>query len=103
MLVTGQSVADFVGQGDTPEVVALAGRHVLVVTELARSYTRGNGFAGDEPNTDVAAAITTAAARLLTNPSQVPYDVGSVSYRGGFNGWTLTELAVLNRYRVRAQ
>ena len=61
------------------------------------------GFAGDEPNTDVAAAITTAAARLLTNPSQVPYDVGSVSYRGGFNGWTLTERLVLNRYRIKAQ
>lgn len=56
-----------------------------------------------EPNDELAAVITTAAARLLANPEQVDSGVGSTWTRGSFQGWTLAELFVLNRYRVRAQ
>ncbi len=83
-------------QGDPVNVVA-------VVTALAKAYTRGRGFTVGGPNADVAAVITTAAVRLLANPEQLPNDVGSVSLRGGFDGWTLAEQFALNRYRVRAQ
>lgn len=102
MAVTGQQVADFLGQGGDTTLVALAGQHATIITALARSYTRDQGFAGSEPADDIAAVITTATARLVANPEQIPTDIGSVSIRGGFTGWTLAELFVLNRYRKRA-
>lgn len=80
---------------------------ISVVTVLAKAYTRGNGFDGAEPNEDIAAAITTAAARLAANGAQVrraleggPF---TMDLRSAFDGWTTAELATLNRYRVRAQ
>ncbi|MDQ3325497.1 MAG: hypothetical protein M3529_07195 [Actinomycetota bacterium] len=100
----GQQVADFLGQGGDPSTVALATEHVGIVTAMVRGYTRGNGFdpvAGD-PADDLAAVIVTATARLLANPEQLAHDVGAVSFRGGFTGWSLAETFVLNRYRRRA-
>ena len=77
-----------------------------IVTVLAKSYTRGRGFDGNEPNEEIAAVIVTASARLAANPAQLsstnttgPFSQNVV---GGFNGWTLAEQYVLNRYRVRA-
>lgn len=105
--VTGATVAAFLGRGDDQKVVALAGQHAAIVTAMARAYTRDRGFTGDEPGEDVAAVITTATARLVANPQQIPTDQAAGSYsqslRGSFNGWTLAELAVLNRYRKRAE
>lgn len=103
MAVTGQQVADFLGQGDDDQLVALADQHVQIVTAMARSYTRDRGFVGAAPAEDIAAVIVTASARLVANPEQLATDVGAVSMRGGFAGWSLAELFVLNRYRVRAQ
>ncbi|MGV9482303.1 hypothetical protein [Gordonia aichiensis] len=103
MAVTGQTVAAFLGQGDDTTLVALAGQHVTIVTAMARAYTRDNGFAGNEPADDIAAVITTATARLVANPEQINTTTGSVAVNGGFTGWTLAELFVLNRYRKRAQ
>lgn len=80
---------------------------VELVTTLARSYTRGNGFDGNEPNAEIAAAITTAAVRLAANAVQLPNTLTkselTVEIRSGFDGWSVAELAVLNRYRVRAR
>lgn len=100
--VTGQTVADFIGVGDDADIVALAGQHAAIVTQMARSYTRGRGFTAGTPNAQIAAAITSATARLVANPEQLSTTVGSESVRGGFNGWTLPELYVLNRFRARA-
>lgn len=79
---------------------------IQVVTALASAYTRGQGFSAGEPNDDVRAAILSAAARLLRDPSQIVSSESmgpfSVSYRAGFDGWSVAELAALNRYRVRA-
>jgi hypothetical protein len=102
-MVTGATVASFLGRGDDPTLVALAEQHAVIVTAMARSYTRGQGFTGSEPADDIAAVITTATARLVANPEQLSTDVGSVSIRGGWQGWNVAELATLNRYRVRAQ
>lgn len=79
---------------------------IAQVTVMARAYTRGRGFDYGEPNDEIAAVITTASARLAANGRQtlgrekvddVEREVGS-----SFTGWTLAELAVLNRYRVTA-
>src|SRR5262245_33838521 len=79
---------------------------IPIVTTLAKSYTRGRGFDGNKPNDELAAVITTAAARLAANGQQGLWRkrVDDVEYecRSSFGGWTLAELAVLNRYRVRA-
>lgn len=99
----GEDVASFLGQGDVPATVALAGEHVPIVTAMARAYTRDNGFSGTDVSEDIAAVITTATARLVANPEQVHYAIGSARVSGGFTGWTLAETFVLNRYRKRAR
>lgn len=105
--LTGADVAAFMGQGDDAELVALADRHVAIVTELARAYTRGNGFDGageGDPLPDVAAVITMATARLVNNPEQnkrEQYEDYQVTPTA-FVGWSLVETLVLNRYRKRS-
>ena len=101
-MVTGQDVADFLGQGDDQSVVALAGQHLQIIKAMAQAYTRGNGFDEGHPNDEIAAVLVTATARLMANPDQTMYKVGSVSYQSHFRGWTLAETFVLNRYRSRA-
>lgn len=100
---TPADVAAFLGQSDDETVLALAGEHVAVITAMARAYTRNNGFGEvDECAADLAAVITTATARLIANPEQIRYSVGSTQMLGGFAGWTLAETFVLNRYRKRS-
>ena len=76
------------------------------MTTLARAYTRGQGFTGNAPNDEIAAVITTASARLAANGSQIRGSATAGVFvqdlRSSFEGWTLAELAVLNRYRKRA-
>lgn len=103
--VSGASLLAFVGQDAAdPELVALADQHLAAVTAMAKAYTRDRGFTADgTPKEDVAAVLMTATARLLDNPQQNQreaygdYQVTSTP----FVGWSLVELAVLNRYRVR--
>lgn len=100
--------ADVAALLDGAATEAVAQRAVDAVTLMARAYTRGEGFDQgtnhDEPNPEIAAAILTAACRLARNPGQLstsetmgPF---SVDVRGGFQGFTLAELAALDRYRV---
>lgn len=79
----------------------------IIITAMARAYTRGHGFDdGGEPNEEVAALITAAAARFRGNPRQVSMaqttGLFTLDMRTYFTGWTLAELFVLNRYRKRA-
>jgi len=100
---TGADVAAFLGQGDDTTLIALAGQHVTIITAMARAYVRGEGFTETGPADDIAAVITTATARLVTNPEQLEsLTIGSYATKGGFQGWTLAELFVLNRYRKKA-
>lgn len=99
-MVTGQDVADFLGQGDDEQFVALARQSVTIITAMARAYTRSNGFDDFGPNDEIAAVITAATARLVANPEQLRVTIGGVQ-TDGFQGWTLAELFVLNRYRTR--
>lgn len=100
--VTAQDVADFLGQGSDPSVVALAGEHLPIITAMARAYTRGVGFTDGAPNEEIAAVITTATARLMAHPTQLEQRIGETYTRQGFHGWTLGETFVLNRYRRTA-
>lgn len=104
-MVTGQDVADFLGQGTNAPLVASAEEHVAIITAMARSYTRGRGFdevTGD-PNEEIRAVITTATARLVANPQQLRHSVGDVTFNDSFRGWSLAETFVLNAHRVRAR
>lgn len=112
-------MAAFSAQGATyaGDLSAFMGREVserqaetviAIVSAQARGYTRGRGWdTNGEPYGDVRAVILTAAARLLTDTSQITSQRAmgpfSVSYRNGFDGWTVSELYVLNRYRQRAR
>ncbi|AYE94822.1 hypothetical protein C0J29_08540 [Mycobacterium paragordonae] len=100
---TASELGAFVGRElDGGQATAVLG----IVSAMAASYTRGQGYSDGEPNADVRAVILSASARLLADTSQIVSEeaVGpfSVSYRAGFDGWSVAELAVLNRYRVRA-
>lgn len=79
---------------------------VGIVTAMARAYTRGGGFAAGSPNEEIGAVILAAAARLLAHPRQVQMGevIGpmSVTHGRGFDGWTVAETYVLNRYRATA-
>lgn len=108
-LPTGQDVALFLGRGDDPAIVALAGHHVGHMTAIVRAYTRSRGFddAAAPPTVarDLAAVIVTATARLVSNPAgyreQSVAGVASVGFNE-FRGFNLAELAVLNGWRRRA-
>lgn len=104
MTPTGQDVADFLGQGDDPALVALAGEHVAVIAAMARAYTRGKGFdVLGQANEEIAAVITTATARLVANPEQLDTTIGGVRTGAGFTSFSLAETFVLNRYRKKAR
>lgn len=74
---------------------------------LIEGYTRGrhlDPFGNPRPGID--SVVLTVAARIAANPGQiVSRDTAGPFTRSrgeGFNGFTLAELAILNRYRKRA-
>lgn len=74
---------------------------------LIEGYTRGNhANKRGEYRQGISEVALTVAARIMANPGQVTKrdQAGQFSrHRGqGFQGFTLGELAVLNRYRKRA-
>lgn len=99
---SGQDVADFLGQGDNTELAAQAALHLPVIKAMAGAYTRGGGFTETGINKEIAAVIMTATVRLLANPEQIDYSVGGTRLGRGFQGWSLGETYVLNRYRKRS-
>ena len=93
--------------GAKGEGVAEQARLALdAVLALVAAYTRDNHMRGGVLRPGVESVVLQAAARLMSNPEQVQVreQIGPYSYfRGdGFNGFTLAELAVLDRYRKRA-
>lgn len=99
------SLVAFLNAKDDPEMIALAEAHLPIVTTFVKSYTRGQGFDQfGNPNKDMESVIITAGARLVVNPEQaIRVQIGDYSETPAvFNGFTLAELAVLNRYRRRS-
>ncbi|WP_241566479.1 hypothetical protein [Mycolicibacterium elephantis] len=100
-------MAAFLGKPGDAATIAQANQAITIVTAMASAYTRGEGFAGGEPSDDIAAVIFTAALRFLANKSQLEMSKAkgpfAVDYRSAFDGWSLAEQYVLNRYRKRAE
>jgi len=104
MAVEPDQVAAFLGKPDDAATLDTAEQAIPIVTVMVKAYVRGG--TDWEANEELEAVIVTAAARMVSNPGQLPTDVTagpfSQSIRGAFGGWTLAELFVLNRYRKRA-
>ncbi|GAS88899.1 hypothetical protein [Mycolicibacterium brisbanense] len=95
-------VGDGVGEISAEQATEILG----IITAIVKSATRGNGFQGGVPTEDLRAVILTSAARLWRHPSQVDYGETkgpeSVFYRSGWDGFTVGERYVINRYRRTA-
>lgn len=96
----------FVNRPGDPELMGLANAQLPVVEAFIHGYTRGRGFQAfgvlpAEPGLQM--VMVSAVARLLTNPEGLKqYQLGDYMERPAvLNGWTLAELAILNRYRKR--
>ena len=79
---------------------------ITIASMAAQGYTRGKGFdVGGGPfcAPDIAAVITSTAARLASNPTNAKrIEAGSYNeVPGTFDGWNLAELAILHNYRRR--
>jgi hypothetical protein len=78
-----------------------------IITNMVRAYTRGEGFVGGAPNSELSAVVLCAAARLYANTRQTRWAETkgpmSASFMSYFEGWSLSELMTMNRYRVTAQ
>lgn len=95
-------VTAFLGQTGNPSFAPQATEHVTVVAQMAMDYTRGRGFTSGEPSPSLQSVIVSASARLLANPEQLQYQVGSVAIRDAFDGWSPLEKTLLNQYRRTA-
>lgn len=104
MMPTVADLEAYLGAEDALDVQH-AEAHLGSVAAMVRAYTRDTGFDGDgQPNEALAAVIVSAAARTLGNPQGLRMEQAGpfMVQHGTFSGWTLPELAVLHRYRVRA-
>jgi hypothetical protein len=79
---------------------------IQVVTSFAKSYTRGQGWTDDGPNDEIASVVLSASARLISHTRQVGIDEAkgpeSARFLASPFTWSVGELMVLNRFRVRA-
>lgn len=103
-IITADDLIKFTGTtGDN--VKFQAEQAITVAVALVGAYCRGREKRGGRYRPGVEAVITTVAARILANPDQVQEreQIGPYSFfKGdGFKGFTIVELAVLNRYRKR--
>lgn len=93
-------VRDFIGR---PVPMVQIENTAETIAVLAFTYTRGNGFPDGVPSAPIQRVIITATARLLANPSQIEHQIGSVVFRGAFDGWTPLERMILNAFRKVAR
>lgn len=105
MAVTNTDLVKWLGQ-DTADttLMAQALQAVTMASAMTDAYCRGAHLKADgiatRPGVD--AVILMASARMLANPEGLKYATGVVSFNDAFNGFTLAEQMVLNRYRRRA-
>jgi hypothetical protein len=99
--VAAETLGAYLGQ--TPDV-ARFNSVLSVVAAQVRAYVRDNGFNDDGTVAqDIASVILSVAARLVSNPSQLKSEsMGPFQIQYPTTGFTVSELAVLNRHRIRA-
>lgn len=104
-MTTAADVLAVLGRTGDTDASALADAALPIVTAQVRGYTRDRGFSGDQPAADLETVILTSAARLVANPENLRGETlgGYSVQRQVTDGWTLPELAILNRYRRRAR
>lgn len=100
---TGATVLTYLGQPTDTTLLAQANLAVATASAAVDAYCRGRQKKANGSNRDgVDEVILTVATRLVSNPEQIAYDMGSVSMRSGMVSFSLLELAILNRYRKQA-
>lgn len=104
-LVTVEELQAFMPDDLIPD--DLATLSVEAATAVVAAYCRDRHVdRAGWPRAGVKAVVLTVAARIAANPSGISRQdtAGSFSTRrsGGFNGFTLAETTILNRYRKRA-
>lgn len=105
MGVTPEELINFMV--DTPVSTEIATTALTTAEALIAGYCRGcHVDRAGEYRDGIKAVVITVGARIAANPAQVTVrDTAgefSRSRGAGFSGFTLAELAVLNRYRKRA-
>lgn len=102
-MVTAETLTALSGSAFDADQASAA---IAVVTSRAKSYTRGVGFTDTGIADDIESVIQTAVLRLLANPLNVEREsMGplAVEYGNNFQGWTIGERQVLDRYRMNAR
>jgi hypothetical protein len=104
---TGADLASFLGRsGDSAYVNTACAYAVGLARSMAKSHTRGAGFADDtQVPESLSWVIISRAARLAMNYNQLiseTRDSVSLMYGSAGQGWTLAELVALNEYRRTA-
>lgn len=103
--MTPEELIKFTGS-EGPDVLVQAATALTMAEALVDAYCRGRHVRAGLRRPGVDAVITAVAARILANPEQIQQreQIGPFTYfkGAGFQGFTLVELAVLNRYRKRA-
>ena len=104
MAVTPTDLVKWLGQLTTDtDLVAQAGQAITMAEAMVDAYCRGaHRYASGATRPGVDAVILMASARMLANPEGLKYATGVVTFNDAFNGFTLAEQMVLNRYRRRA-
>lgn len=106
-LPTSSDVLDYLASGAStePYLLDLAAARVPIVTTYVRALTRGQGFVNGEPNDELAAVITTAAAREINiSPGIQREELGTYNAYYGPNAseFSLRELMIIRSYRRMA-
>lgn len=105
-MIDADDVLQLLGRTDDIDAAEHA---IMIATAQVRAYTRDRGFSGDQAAPDLDTVILTSAARVVANPENLrseKYSLDGASReveRQVIDGWTLPELAILNRYRRRAR
>ena len=105
MAVTATDLVKWLGQPTTDtDLMAQAAQAITMATAMCDAYTRGQHLKADGLTTrpGVDAVVQMAAARMLANPEGLRYSTGVVTFNQAFEGFTLAERIVLDRYRKKA-
>lgn len=104
MAVTATDLVKWLGQPTTDtDLMAQAGQAITMASAMCDAYTRGQHVKADgstRPGVD--AVVQMSAARMLANPEGLRYSTGVVTFNQAFEGFTLAERIVLDRYRKKA-